>query len=56
MKAVKTEDRMARRLGLTEEAPVKVESISGLDPADEELLDEFCFGEDADTVDLEDWE
>ena len=55
VKAVKTEDKMARRLGLTEEAPVKVETISGLDPADEELLDEWC-GIDGDTVGLDEWE
>ena len=46
---------MARRLGLTEEAPQKVEVVDGLDPEDEELLDEWC-GLTGDGVDLEDWE
>lgn len=56
VKAVETEDQMARRLGLTDEAPRKVEVVDGLDPEDEELLDEWCTIEDADTVDLDEWE
>jgi hypothetical protein len=53
--AVETEDKMARRLGLTEEAPQKVEVVDGLNPEDEELLDEWC-GLAGDGVELEDWE
>jgi hypothetical protein len=55
VKAVETEDQMARRLGLTEEAPHQVEVIDGLDAEDEELLDEWC-GLEGDTVDLDEWE
>lgn len=33
---------VARRLGLTEESPNQVELVDGLDPEDEELLDQFC--------------
>jgi len=53
VKAIRTEDQMARRLGLTEESPVKEGVHDGLDPEDEALLDEFCFGADADSVDLD---
>jgi hypothetical protein len=55
VKAVETEDQMARRLGLTGEAPHQVEVIGGLDEADEELLDEWC-GLEGDAVDLDEWE
>ena len=49
--AVETENRMAQRLGLTNEEPVQIEVAGGLDPDDEELLDEFC-GIDGDAVEL----
>lgn len=55
VKAIKTEDQMARRLGLTDEAPNQVEEIDGLDPEDEALLDEWC-GLESDAVDLDEWE
>jgi CheY-like chemotaxis protein len=55
VKAVETEDQMARRLGLTEEAPQTVEIVDGLDPEDEKLLDEWC-GLQGDAVDLGEWE
>lgn len=55
VKAVETEDQMARRLGLTEEAPHQVEVIDGLEPQDEELLDEWC-GVTGDGVDLDEWQ
>ena len=50
--AVETEDQMARRLGLTDEAPHQVEV--DLDPEDEELLDEWC-GLGGDAVNLDEW-
>lgn len=56
VQAIETEDRMARRLGITDEAPVRVEVTDNLDPKDEELLEEFCGLEGGAAVDLEDWE
>lgn len=53
--AIETEDRMARRLGLTDEAPLQVEIGGSLDPEDEELLDEWCNLE-GDPVDLDEWQ
>jgi hypothetical protein len=51
--AVETEEQMARRLGLIEEAPVQVEVAGSLDAEDEELLDTWC-GIEGEGVDLED--
>lgn len=50
--AIETENDLAQSLGLTSEEPTQIE-VEGLDPADEELLDEFCFSEETDAVDLE---
>lgn len=57
VKAIETENRMAQRLGFTNEEPVQVELASGLDPEDEDLLDEFTrSGElDGDDVALDEW-
>jgi CheY-like chemotaxis protein len=53
VKTVARENRMAQRLGVTTEAAHTVEVVDGLDPEDEELLEEWC-GLTGDTVDLED--
>lgn len=45
--------RMSQRLGLANEEPTEIEVAGGLDPEDEELLEEFC-GIEGDTIDLED--
>jgi len=50
--AVETEDQMARRLGLTNEASKQIE-VGTLEPEDEELLEEWCRIEGK-GVDLED--
>lgn len=46
--------RITQRLGLTNEEPQQIEVAGGLDPEDEELLNEFCNVDDEDLVDLED--
>lgn len=44
--------KMSQRLGLTNEEPTEIELADGLDPEDEELLEEFC-GVEGEPVDLE---
>ncbi|UTF56010.1 hypothetical protein [Natronosalvus rutilus] len=44
--------RMSQRLGLTNEEPQQFELAQGLEPEDEELLDEFC-GVEGEAVSLE---
>lgn len=51
-KNLKADLRISQKLGLTNETPTQVE-VSGLDPEDEELLDEWC-GLEGESVDLED--
>lgn len=51
-KNLKADLRISQKLGLTNETPTQVE-VSGLDPEDEELLDEWC-GVEGESVDLED--
>jgi len=48
---LETDLRISQRLGLTNEEPHEID-VGGLDPEDEELLDEFC-GIEGETVDLE---
>jgi len=55
VKAVETENQMARRLGLTDEAPHQEEVAGSLDPADEALVSEWC-GLEGDAVDLDECE
>lgn len=50
-KNLKADLRISQKLGLTNETPTQVE-VSGLDPEDEELLDEWC-GLEGESVDLE---
>ena len=51
-KNLKADLRISQKLGLTNEEATQVE-VSGLDPKDEELLDEWC-GIEGEGVDLED--
>jgi len=51
-KNLKADLRISQKLGLTNETPTQVE-VSGLDPEDEELLDEWC-GIEGESVELED--
>lgn len=58
--AIETENDLAQSLGLTNEMPTQVE-VSGLDPKDEKLLDEWCRPADdaglkGEPVDLDKWE
>lgn len=56
VKAIETENRMAQRLGVTNAEPVQVELASGLDPEDEDLVDEFAGVEgEGEEVDLDEW-
>lgn len=51
-KNVRADLRVSQRLGLTNEEPHEIEVADGLDPEDEDLLDEFC-GVEGEAVDLE---
>ena len=51
-KNLKADLRISQKLGLTNETPTEVE-VGGLDPEDEELLDEWC-GVEGESVELED--
>ena len=51
-KNLKADLRISQKLGLTNETPTQVE-VGGLDPEDEELLDEWC-GIEGESVELED--
>lgn len=51
-KNLKADLRISQKLGLTNETPTQIE-VGGLDPEDEELLDEWC-GLEGESVDLED--
>jgi len=53
-KNLKADLRISQKLGLTNETPTQVE-VSGLDPEDEELLDEWC-GLEADDAAVQDLE
>lgn len=50
---LETDIRMSQRLGLTNEEPTEID-VGGLDPEDEELLNEFCGIESEEAIDLED--
>lgn len=52
VKSVRVENKLAQRLGITNEEPIQIELAGDLDPKDERLLDEFT-GIDGEGVDLE---